>query len=237
MSFIVVGYFTTGTLYEQEAGRLIASLRQYRIPYYIAPVQSKGDWYQNTQWKPTFVRQMLDKFNSKSIVYVDVDAEFLAYPSLFDELDARSDVHVGVHLLDHIKRGRPHADFELLSGTIFFKNDNVARTIIDRWIEKCKNAGKLWDQVALAEVLRGLPYYVLPEEYCTIFDYMNDVVHPVIRHYQASRRAKGNLAPNSPLPEYTEPPQYHPVDPNRVPRPVKIVRGGVIRHPRKWRHI
>lgn len=237
MSFVVVGYFTTGTLYEQEAGRLIKSLRQHQVPYCIEPVENKGDWYKNTQYKPTFLRQMLDRFKPKSIVYVDVDAEFLAYPALFDELDARPDVHVGAHLLDHVKRGRPHAAFELLSGTLFFKNDDVSRTIIDRWVEKCTDAGTLWDQVALSTVLRGLPYFVLPEEYCTIFDYMNDVVNPVIKHYQASRRARANLSPNAHLPTYTEPPQYHPADPNRVPRPRKIVRGGVIRHPRKWRHV
>lgn len=236
MSFIVVGYFTKGTLYEQEAVRLIRSLQQFKVPYYIEPVSDKGNWYLNTQYKPTFLRQMLDKFESKNIVYVDVDAEFCAYPRLFDELGTHPDVHVGAHLLDHTKRGRSHAAFELLSGTLFFKNDDVARTIIDRWIEKCTNAGTLWDQVALSEVLRGLPYYVLPEEYCTIFDYMNDVVDPVIKHYQASRRVKKTLSSDAPLPTYTKPPQRHSNPANCVPRPKKIVRGGVIRHPRKWRH-
>lgn len=237
MSFVVVGYYTTGTLYEQEAGRMIKSLRQHEVPYYIEPIENLGDWYKNTQFKPKFLRQMLDKFKPKSIVYVDVDAEFLAYPALFDELDARPDVHVGAHLLDHVKRGRPHAAFELLSGTLFFKNDDHSRTIIDRWAEKCTDAGTLWDQIALSAVLRGLPYYVLPEEYCTIFDYMSDVTDPVIRHYQASRRAKENLAPSAALPTYTEPPQYHPPTGNRVPRPRRIVRGGVIRHRRKWRAV
>jgi hypothetical protein len=236
MSFVVVGYFTTDTLYEQEAARMIKSLRQHEIPYYIEPVENLGDWFKNTQFKPFFLRQMVDRFKPKSLVYIDVDAEFLAYPALFDELDARPDVHIGVHLLDHAKRGRPHARFEMLSGTIFLKNDDVVRDILDRWIGECTDAGALWDQVALAQVLKGLPYYVLPEEYCTIFDYMNDVVNPVIRHYQASRRAKESLGASAPLPTYTQPPIRQPAS-NRVPRPRKIARGGLVRHPRKWRDI
>lgn len=234
-SFIVVGYYTMGTLYEQEAVRLIRSLRQFKIPYHIQPIENQGDWYKNTQFKPTFLRQMLDKFSSKSVVYVDVDAEFMAYPELFDELDARPDVHIGVHLLDHVKRGRPHAQFEMLSGTIFLRNDSVAREILERWIQKCTDAGTLWDQVALSTVLKGLPYYVLPDEYCTIFDYMNDVVHPVITHYQASRRARESLV-GAGTPTYTAPRVQQPVN-NRVPRPRRIARGGLVRHPRKWRTI
>jgi len=236
MSFVVVGYYTIDTLYEQEAARLIKSLRQFSVPYCIQPIQSKGDWYTNTQFKPTFLRQMLDKFAPKSIVYVDVDAEFMAFPDLFNELDVRPDVHIAAHLLDHVKRGRPQAQFELLSGTLFFKNDDTSREIMERWIAKCTDAGTIWDQVALSVVLRGLPYYVLPEEYCTIFDYMNDVVNPVIKHYQASRRAKVSLGGNN-LPTYLQPPERIPVNTKRVPRPRRVARGGVIRHSRKWRTV
>ena len=236
MSFVVVGYYTTDTLYEQEAARMIKSLRQFEIPYYIQPIPKMDSWYSATQFKPTFLRQMLDKFAPKSIAYVDVDAEFMSFPALFDELDARPDVHIGAHLLDHAKRGRPPAQFELLSGTLFFKNDDMSREIVDRWIAKCTNAGTLWDQVALSVVLQGIPYYALPEEYCTIYDYMNDVVNPVIKHYQASRRAKVSLGGGS-LPTYLQPPECIPVKGNCVPRPRRIVRGGVVRHPRKWRSV
>jgi len=236
MSFLVVGYYTVGTLYEQEACRLITSLRRFNIPYFIQPIEKMDSWYSATQYKPQFLLDMLDRFEGTSLVYVDVDAEFQAPPVLFDELDARSDVHIGVHLLDHVKRGRPQAQFEMLSGTIFLKNDTIVREIVERWKIKCEEGGTIWDQVALKTVLRGIPYYVLPEEYCTIFDYMCDVVNPVIKHFQASRRAKGNLKTPFPTYEGTPKPQPYLAPPNRANGPRRVSKGGLVRHPRKWRH-
>jgi len=230
--FIVVGYYTTNSLYEKEASRLISSLITHNVPYHITPVESKGNWYKNTQFKPTFLRNMLIKFSDYSIVYVDVDAEFLSYPDLFDQLDANPEVNIAVHLLDHVKRGR-NIDYEMLSGTVFLKNTEIVKKIVDNWITKCEASETLWDQVALAQVLKDLPFSVLPEEYCTIFDYMSDVKDPVIRHYQASRRARHISRPNNV--EFT-----HPIvarRPGRDNKPRKVGRGGLTRYRRNYRNI
>ena len=237
MAWVVVAYYTVGTPYEQEARRLIPSLQRFNIPYQVSPVSSQGNWYQNTQWKPTFLKQMLQQFAGKSIIYVDVDAEFLQYPSLFDELDQRPDIHVAVHMLDHAKRGRPQAGFEMLSGTVYLKNDGVTAQIVDNWIQRCSVGGQLWDQVALKEAIGSSPFYILPEEYCTIFDYMSDVQQPVIRHYQASRRCKDAIGP-SPEAHHT------PVPADQIPRtllggapptPRRVVQGGLVRFHRTYR--
>lgn len=196
MSWVVVAYFTAGTAYEEEARRLIPSLQKFNIPYFVQPVSKFENWYRATQWKPTFLKNMLQRFPNKSIIYVDVDAEFLQYPNLFDVLDQRPDVHVGVHLLDHAKRKRPQAGFEMLSGTIFFRNSQFVQQLVDVWIQKCSVGGALWDQVALKDALGSTPYYVLPEEYCMIFDYMADVRNPVIVHYQASRKNREVVQPD-----------------------------------------
>lgn len=236
MSWVVVAYYTVGTPYEQEARRLIPSLQRFNIPYLVSPVSSQGDWYHNTQWKPTFLKQMLQQISGKSIIYVDIDAEFLQYPSLFDELDQRPDIHIGVHLLNHAKRGRPKAGFEMLSGTVYLKNSPVVHQIVDTWIQKCSVGGQLWDQVALKDAIGSTPFYTLPEEYCTIFDYMSDVQQPVIRHYQASRRYKDAIGPtpeslHTPVPASELPRPVH----GTMPTPRKVVQGGLIRFHRTYR--
>lgn len=236
MAWVVVGYYTVGTLYETEAKRLIPSFQKFNIPYFISPTADQGSWYKNTQFKPTFLKSMMQQFASKSIIYVDIDAEFMQYPDLFDQLDQRPDVHIGVHLLDHAKRGRPQAGFEMLSGTVYLKNTSIVHQVIDTWIQKCSVGGLLWDQVALKDAIGSVPYYILPEQYCMIFDYMSDVQNPVIKHYQASRRCK-NI--QGPTPEAN----HMPVSPNEAPKmlnglpphPRKVVSGGLVRYHRKWR--
>jgi len=233
MDFIVVAYYSKNTVYEQEVKRLITSLRKFEIPYHITPVNAFNSWYEGVQYKPRFLKDMLQQFNPHSIVYVDADAEFLQYPNLFHILDARPEVNVAAHILDHAKRGHPNRKEELLSGTLYFKNNNTVYTIIDEWIKMCTNAGQLWDQVALWSILRKYPFHVLPDEYCTIFDYMSDVENPVIRHYQASRAARNSVVNKGPLPTY----ETTPGEPQPIPlsRPRKIMKGGIVRYHRKWR--
>lgn len=239
MRYIVIGYFTIGTLYEIEIRRLISSLIRFQIPYFIKPIADLGDWYRNVQYKPTFLMEMLDRFPDKSLVYVDADAEFCKPPVLFDALDARSDVNIGVHLLDHTKRGRPQANFEMLSGTIYLKNNQIVRDLLYQWEVLCRKGGKLWDQTALASVLEGKAFQILPEEYCTIYDYMSDVKEPVIKHYQASRQIS-NKDGALPLPTYEVEPDKQRAPVRNItktpPRPRKVERGGLVRHRRKWRN-
>lgn len=232
MNFVVVAYFTLGTLYEIEAKRLIASLMRFNLSYHIQPIEDKGSWYLNTQYKPIFLKEMLDKFPGKSIVYVDADAEFCRSPDLFNNLHARPDVNIGVHLLDHKKRGRL-ANFEMLSGTIYLKNNKVVQDILSEWESKCSQGGQLWDQTALCEVLKTVPFQVLPEEYCMIFDYMSDIKNPVIKHYQASRKVIAKFQQLPLLKEGSNVSVEIPVKPPkpeivRVPR--KIGRGGLVRY-------
>jgi len=194
--FVVVAYFTVGTPYEEHARKLIQSLSVFILPYDIKPIKDMGDWYANMQYKPTFILEMLKKYPKRSIVYVDVDAVFFRYPEYFNYLDTQSTDEIAVHILDHTKFARKNQSPELLSGTIYFRNTEKSSIIVREWVEECKKDKKLWDQKALARVLRNYPYHVLPAEYTTIFDYMSSIKHPVIRHYQASRQNR-NRRPTS----------------------------------------
>lgn len=189
--YVICSYYTKDSVYEKHAKRLIESLKRFSsLNYLVTPIESLGDWYKNTQYKPTFLKQMLEKFYPHSIVYVDADAEFLRYPEFFDKLDTNSEVNIAIHILDHSKYRRRNHPPEMLSGTIFLKNSKETSIIIDRWVKVCSGDPHLWDQVALSRVLQEHKYHLLPEEYCTIFDYMSSVKNPVIKHFQASREAK-----------------------------------------------
>lgn len=188
MKWIIIAYYCGHPIYADSSKRLIKSMNNFNIKYDVVELHNYGNWYSNMQMKPVFIKQMLEKHDC-SLVYVDIDAEFLKYPSLFDTL-VNKPINIAVHVLDHSKRRRNTHPPEMLSGTIFMNRNNKTISIVDEWITECHKDPKLWDQRALDTVLKNYGYYSLPEEYCTIFDYMADVKDPVIKHYQASRIAK-----------------------------------------------
>lgn len=194
--WLVCGYYT-GKVYETHAQKLKESLISLNLPHDIVAVDEQGDWYKNTQYKPTFLKQMLEKHYPNSIVYLDADAIVCRHPSYFDKLDREPDVNIAVHMLDHSKRRRKNHAAEMLSGTIFLKNSKTTHCIIDDWIKICSRGGRLWDQHALAQVLKKYKFHLLPEEYTTIFDYMSDVKNPVIKHFQASREERRKMREGS----------------------------------------
>lgn len=190
----VCAFFTTNTAYESHSKKFIESVEQFSLPYDVVPIENKGSWYANTQYKPTFLKKMLEKHFPESVVYVDIDAIFCRYPGYFDKLEATPEVNIAVHVLDHSKYRRKNHPPEMLSGTIFLKNTIITNEVVNKWILECKKDPKLWDQQALATVLKKHKYHLLPEEYCTIFDYMSSVKNPAIKHFQASRESRrGNV--------------------------------------------
>jgi len=191
MNFLVIAYYTENTIYEAHAQKFVKSLEKFSIPHFIKSIPNFGDWYKNTGYKPTFIKECLELFAGINLVYVDVDAEFMRCPDLFETLDC----NIGVHYFD--RRNHPKINvelYEVLSGTIFLQNNKEVFDIVCRWEERCKKFSYVWDQKSLEFVLEG-EFFNLPEEYCVIFDVMNHVKNPVIVHYQASRelRKHGSL--------------------------------------------
>jgi len=189
--WIVCAYYTNDSIYSKHVKKLEESLRKWNLPHDIQSIESLNDWHKGMQYKPYFLRDMLRKHPTHSIVYVDVDSIFCRYPSLFDTLHSKMSEPIAVHYLDHSKYRRKHLGPELLSGTIFLRNMEETSIIIREWIFELSKNPKLWDQRGLATVLKNHPHYKLPEEYCVIFDYMSTVKNPVIKHFQASRVFRG----------------------------------------------
>lgn len=183
MKFIVVGYYTKDPLYEGHALMLAKSLERLGITFHLEAIDSLGTWHKNTGYKPTFIKRMMRKFPNYNIVYNDVDAEFLVYPKLFEELDC----NLAVHKFDrrHHRQVKQES-YEILSGTIFLKNCPEVFELVGKWEAECEKRPMVWDQKSLEKII-GDQFYDLPPQYCKIFDVMKRVKNAVIVHYQASR--------------------------------------------------
>jgi hypothetical protein len=188
--FVVIGYYTEGSGYAQEAAKLKISADRFGLESYILPVPDLGSWQKNVQFKAEFILQMLDdpRTAGRPVVYVDADAEFKAYPELFD----RTQSSFACGFLDHQKFGRLRRPWrELIGSTLYFANNGVARGLLIGWITENKHHPEIWDQRNLRNVLDRLGVYVnreeLPETYFKIFDTMRAVENPVIEQYQKSR--------------------------------------------------
>jgi len=192
MNVIVVAYYTKGSLYEEHVRNLIDSLKLYNVPYRVIGIDNKGSWYQNMQYKPTFLKQMLEELHPAPIVYIDADAVFCKEPIYFDQLAKDKKISLSAHILDHNLYRRKGIPSEMLSGTVFLQNDKKCKELVEQWILKCGEDPKLWDQRALQWVMEQKDnkqcFHNLPAEYCMIFDYMsNRIKDPIIQHFQASR--------------------------------------------------
>ena len=192
-NYIVVGYYTKNTVYETEARRLTKSLLKFGIPHCLEATEDLGGWYSNTNYKPYFLKKMLNAFPNKAIVYIDCDAEFLAYPALFDEFALNARVGVAVYVFDKTVEYKFSSGTEVLSGTVFLQNTKEVASVVDAWCSECSAQPLTWDQKSLEKVLGE--FTVLPGEYCKIFDRMKDITNPVIVHHQASRKIQNKHVP------------------------------------------
>lgn len=183
MKFIVVAYFTKDTPYEKEIIGLKESLDKLNIPYDIKEISNLGSWNLNCNYKPIFIKNMLEKYK-KRIIYVDADARFRNYPDIVNKFEDKYEI--GVHFLNGV---------QLCAGTIFFNYKDSSFEILNKWIEKIKiiNNHKHADQFPLELILKKSNYNIfkLPYEYYYIFD--KKIGKPVIEHMQASRRFKNKI--------------------------------------------
>lgn len=179
-SYIVCAFYTTDTPYEAEAKKLEADCVKCGIDFYSVGYPNTGSWVRNAGYKPRFISEMLHKFPYQNIVYIDADARIRRMPTLFN--DFAGDIGV------HYRNGQ-----ELLSGTVFLKNNKRVRELVRKWeIAQAKNI-ETWDQRVLQRVIAKdatCEVQYLPPTYTLIFDTMKHLGRPVIEHFQASRKFK-----------------------------------------------
>jgi len=197
---IFVSYYTLNTPYEQIAKEyLIPTLEYYNLKYIVQGVKNLGNWYKNTAFKPKFLLEKLKFYNE--IVYIDVDAKILSYPTLFFEI--KDKYNFAAHYLNWndfygYKQNPPVK--ELLTGTLFLKYTPEIERLCKEWY-KLANKTMQWEQKVLQEIINNynIEFFELPIEYCYIATKPDGnksnikVDNPVIVHYQKSREFKRRL--------------------------------------------
>ena len=196
---IFIAYYTTASPYSNVAAKyLVPSLLKLDLSAFVKAVPNRGNWVRNTLYKPRFILNAMQHFkDEEAVVYLDVDAEVVRYPSLFWEIPPEYDI--AVHYLDWDLqwKGKPGKKRELLSGTMMFRyNDKVLQLLKD-YIIACESGKFSFEQVALQELLDTkykdiIKVFKLPPEYCTVLLHDDSVPpyidKPVIIHHQVSRK-------------------------------------------------
>ena len=188
MSYKIISYYTTNTPYEKIVVNLENSLKMFQLPYKIYPKPSEGSWTKNTQIKSKVILEALNEFQ-EDIIWVDADAIFERQPYLFELLE-----HKEFDLCCHYLHTKYNAN-ELLSGTLYFRNNIVVKQLVKDWIELNK-VKEEWDQKTLQTLIEDkykdtIKTVDLPSQYIKIdkFEHwQGQVIAPVITHFQASRQ-------------------------------------------------
>lgn len=203
--WVVISYYTKGTSYESEIKKLITSLRQHKLPYRIFSYEPIGSWRANLNYKSKTVVNALEAYPDKDVVFVDSDAIVREQPMLFDTLSEGHKYDIAATFHKYSPQSGD-AD-ELLSGTLWFQNNEIGYSIARRWHKIALNQPFIRHQkclrLALEEMEKeGIKFklYRMPFEYTCIFDYVRaKSKKPVIEHFQASRRFRKEVGYGIPL--------------------------------------
>ena len=182
--FVIVSFYTEGTLYEKEIQNLIESCKRFELQTDIIGVPNLKDWNANCHFKPPFILDRL-KTHKCPIVWLDADAVIQHYPTLFDTTEE-----------DFMVRMRDDVDFnhfdKVISSTIYANYTPLALQILEAWVKESQsNYMTLCDQECLKNVLKCYSTPSIPIPYCRI-DGLDTlpVEESVICQYQASRLLK-----------------------------------------------
>tara|TARA_Y100000296_G_C5167966_1_gene255733 strand:+ start:1622 stop:2299 length:678 start_codon:yes stop_codon:yes gene_type:complete len=222
MSFTVVSSFTKNTRFDYSiyADRLKESMKRFNLDTsHVQEIQGGDTWKFNVSQKPRFIRKKLYEIN-EPIVWVDADAQFMSYPSLFDTFEkisfaarfypkqlTRTIVGSGVVYFAPTQQAFQLLDDWVLWNdtryTNFIKNSGRYRgdqTYLDKVLKKCMSikrncpcCNKVFKYYFGGWISRGLNYIELPESYSLIYSKKykkRKDMSSVIMHFQASRKYK-----------------------------------------------
>ncbi len=202
--FIIGTFYTKETPYEDVFAKFflpsVMDLAfKHGVEWKVVVKDNLGSWIKNVAQKPLAILEMLETMrhqgSEKALVFVDSDAVFEKYPTLFNEIPDNFDI--AFHYLNwdtwyHNNTGK----MELLSGTIFFRNNQKVRGVVSEWHKLAVKTDR-WEQQVLQEVIEksNLTIYELPVEYCYIKTMPNGskpfvTCEPVVSHHQVSRALK-----------------------------------------------
>jgi len=201
---IFISYYTKDTIYQDTINKyLIPSLKKLELEYHIYDIESKGDWRSNAIQKPLILKQALERFPDRDIIWQDADSEILREPDLLFNIPEEYDIALHyLHWKAHYGRPSDEGNFEMLDGTVFWRNNEKNKIFIKELIELSTEKG-IDHQKIMAEMLNYegslMKVFPLPRTY----SYLNtkpdgskpaiEIENPVIVHHQMSRQARKSL--------------------------------------------
>ena len=206
MNIFTIGcFYTKNTEYENLYKSLLKeSIDKFSLDSLVSERDNKGTWYKNVAEKPLVILEMLEYFRirgftDRKLVFLDVDSNIVSYPKLFEEIPDTYDI--AFHRLDwRMWYGHNVNTKELLTGTMWFNNNDKVRDLCKEWYNEAVKTN-MWEQKVLEQILPNHPeisVYELPIEYCYIATMPDGSlpkvkVDSVILHYQKSRELKRSI--------------------------------------------
>lgn len=178
----IIAFYTVDTPYDKEAEEFRKSFAGE--DYHIYQVSNKGKWELNCAQKSECIYKGLNDFE-EDILYLDIDAR-----KCRDIPEIKSDFP-GFCIWQRPWKGE--GDLELLSGTIFFPNNNLSKKIVEDWMEVQKADPSVWDQKTLQSIHNKYEHFEMDLEWVYIERFMKQVKNPIILHTQASRRLRNRV--------------------------------------------
>lgn len=196
------GYFYTKDTPYQQLGKdyLEKSLKKFQVKPLVTETENYGNWTRNVAEKPKAVLDQLDQIDKdECLIFLDADCIVEKWPILFEEIPLDEDI--AYHTLSWKQwYGYQTETLELLTGTMFFRNNYRVRELCEHWHQEAIKSG-LWEQQVLQSIIEShhISIYHLPLSYC----YMNSrpgglpplhkIGEPYIIHYQKSRELKKEI--------------------------------------------
>jgi len=193
-------FYSRDTIYKRIYDEyLSSSCKKLKLDTNVLETPNYHNWYRNVAEKPRVISEMLDLFleDKELLVFLDADATIEQYPKLFEEIPKEYDI--GFHTLDwNLWYGYEDSPpkTELLSGTMFFKNNRKVKSLCAEWYKRASST-QIWEQKVLQEIIGDydLKIYELPLDYCYIISRPGNKpplvkLDPVILHHQVSRDLK-----------------------------------------------
>ena len=128
---IVVGYYTEGTAYKDEALEMEKTATFFGLKTDVRPICNYGSWQLNTYAKAEFLRNMLNELD-EPILYLDADARVRRYPRFFDDFGKS----FGYCTFEWSKvKGSKRKDNETSSAVLYLAPAVIVKQLLSTWAD------------------------------------------------------------------------------------------------------
>lgn len=200
---IFISYYTKDTIYQDIVNKyLIPSLVKLELDYHVYAIETLGDWKLNAIQKPLILQKALNEFPHRDIIWQDADSEVLQNPELLFNIPEEYDIALCyLNWKTHYGREGDDGKFEMLDGTVFWRNNERIKQFINELIVRSTTQG-IDHQKTMAKMIeteKNINVFPLPRTYSYLSSKPDgskpaiELENPVIVHHQMSREAKKSL--------------------------------------------